>query len=237
MSEEVFAGFPGLTSATVIPNVFFNVVLPSLSAPGDLLAFLWASRLVQEQRGEARFVSATEIWAAPGAAVSFTSLGGGRAGLEDGLLACARVGALLALRLTGDDGEEDVYFINNPGSRRALTRARAGEVRLRPGTVAVPVPLEQRPGIFRLYEEHVGTITPMVGERLLAAAEAYPSAWIEEAFREAAELNRRNWRYVERILQRWAQEGRSNETTGRASFEEQKRRFLGTALGTIPPGR
>ncbi|MCC6383141.1 MAG: DnaD domain protein [Dehalococcoidia bacterium] len=237
MSGEAFAGFPGLSSATAIPNLFFSAVLPTLSAPGDVLAFLWASRLIQEQRAEARFVTAGEIWAAPGAAASFTALGGGRAGLERGLLACARAGALLVLRLTSDDGEEAVYFVNNPGSRRAVARARASEIRLRPGTVALPVAFEPRPGIFRLYEEHVGTITPMVGERLLAAAEAYPAEWIEEAFREAAELNLRSWRYVERILQRWAQEGRSNETTGRDSFEEQKRRFLGAALGTIPPGR
>ena len=40
----------------------------------------------------------------------------------------------------------------------------------------------------------------MVGERLLEAEETYPAEWIEDAFREAAELNVRNWRYIERIL-------------------------------------
>ena len=33
--------------------------------PGDLLAFLWVARLVQDQQGDARFVTADQIWAAP----------------------------------------------------------------------------------------------------------------------------------------------------------------------------
>ncbi|MGE5596688.1 MAG: DnaD domain-containing protein, partial [Hyphomicrobiales bacterium] len=82
--------------------------------------------------------------------------------------------------------------------------------------------------------ENIGTITPLIGERLLAAAETYPPEWIEAAFREAAELNRRNWRYIERILQTWAQEGRIDEAPGRDSFEARKRRYLGGSFGQSP---
>lgn len=231
--EATFAGFPGVSRATAIPNVFFAAVLPRLQEPGGLLAFLWVSQLVQQQRGEARFVSAAQVWAQPAATASFQAFGGGREGLERGLQACAELGALLGLRLSGPGGAETVYFVNNPGSRRAIARARAGELCLSPETVAEPVPLESRPGIFRLYEEHVGTITPMVGERLLEAAESYPQEWIEDAFREAAELNHRNWRYVDRILKTWAEEGRAREGTEGDSFEDRRRRYLGGSLGHV----
>ncbi len=204
----VFGGFPGVARATAVPNVFFASVLPRMRSVEALLAFLWVSRCVQEQKGGARFVSAGELRATPGVAESFTTMGGGCDRLEAGLLECVELGALLGLRLAGRRGEEAVFFVNNPGSRRAVARVRAGDLVLRPETAAVPITFEDRPSVFRLYEENIGTITPMVGERLLAAAEAYPAEWLEQAFREAAEMNIRNWRYVERILQRWSEEGR-----------------------------
>lgn len=216
---KAFDGFPGISKGTAVPNMFFTAILPNMKEPGELLAFLWTLRLVQEQRGEARFVSAAELWAHDGARESFMAIGGGEAGLIRGLTACTQAGALLTLELQGPDGNEYVYFINNPGSRQAVMRARAGELALRPATAAVVPPLETRPGIFRMYEEHVGTITPFVGERLIAASEAYSLEWIERAFREAAELNVRNWRYVERTLERWAEEGTPNEQARRPARE------------------
>lgn len=231
MSHQTFGGFPGIGQATAIPNLFFAAVLPRLREPGELLAFLWVARLTQQQRAEYRFVDAGQVWATAGAAESFESLAGGRAGLERGLAACAAAGALLSVRLNGPGGEETVYFVNNPASRRAVGRARAGELRLKPETVAVAIPAEPRPGIFRLYEENVGTITPLVGERLLEAIDLYPQPWIEDAFRTAAELNVRNWKYIERILKRWSEEGRGDEGAEGDSFEDRKRRYLGGSLG------
>lgn len=238
--NDTFNGFPGIGGGTMLPNLFFLAILPKLQDPGDLLAFLWVSQLVQQQRGEARFVTADEIWAQEPARDSFQKLAGGRAALERGLGRCTSLGALLALRLSGEARENTVYFVNNPPSRRAVARARAGALQLRPAAVALPVPAgtdESRPDIFRLYEENIGTITPLIGERLLAATDDYPPAWIEDAFREAAELNRRNWRYIERILQNWAQEGRGDEAPQRDSFEARKQRYLSGPFGNLPLGR
>ncbi len=232
--SDAFTGFPGIGKATAIPNLFYTSVLPELQAPGELLAFLWAARLIQEQREEPRCISAEELWSQPAARKSFESLGGGREGLEAGLERCIALRALLALRITGAGTDEVVYFVNNPGSRRVVARARSGELRIRPETTAAPLTLrEERPSIFRLYEEHIGTITPMVGDRLVEAEDAYPADWIEDAFREAAELNVRNWRYIEKMLKNWAEEGRPNETPGPDSFEDQKRRYLGGSLGHV----
>ncbi|MGE0599494.1 MAG: DnaD domain-containing protein [Dehalococcoidia bacterium] len=226
-----FTGFPGIGKATAIPNLFFSAVLPRLESPGALLAYLWVCRIAQERRAEQRCASADDIWQQPAARQSFELLGGGRPGLEAGLEACMKLRALLGVRLTGAGVNCAVYFPNDPASRRTIARARAGEITLRPETSVAPIESkEQRPGIFRLYEEHIGTITPMVGDRLVEAEDLYPAEWIVDAFREAAELNARNWRYIEKILKNWAEEGRPNETPGRDSLEDRKRRYLGGAL-------
>lgn len=220
-ANERFQGFPAIAAGTVVPNLFFSAVLPGMKNAEELVAFLWVSKIAQQQRGEARFATAGQIWAEPGAAASFEKLAKGRAGLVRGLEACVASGVLLGVTIGGAGGEERCYFVNNPASRRAVGRVRAGLLRLKPESVALPEPgsEEERPNIFRLYEEHIGTITPIMGDRLIAAEERYPAAWIPEAFREASELNRRSWRYIERILQRWAEEGR-DETIGRDSREE-----------------
>lgn len=227
MSER-FGGFPGMGKATAIPNLFFAAALPNLDDPAELLAFLWVSRIAQERRGDERFASEAEVWTYAGAARSFERLGGGREGAIRGLQAAAARGLLLPLVLSGEVGEETVYFVNNPASRKTINDALSGRVTLRPNAVVVTARApDERPNIFRLYEEQIGTITPLVGDRLVEAEERYPADWIEDAFREAAELNHRSWRYVERILQRWAEEGRAHETPGPDTPEDDKQRYLG----------
>jgi DnaD/phage-associated family protein len=226
-----FEGFPGIGKATAIPNTFFSAVLPAMREPGELLAFLWVARLAQEQQGEARFVIADQVWALPDAASTFEALAGGRESLDRGLEACVEAGALLALDLAGSGRQETVYFVNNPASRRAVARARGGDLELRPGAIAYEPQPVRRPNIFHLYEEHVGTITPLVAERLLVAAEQYPQHLIESAFREAAERNVRNWKYIERMLQNWSEGNQHHEASGRDPVELRRRRFLGDGSG------
>ena len=69
----------------------------------------------------------------------------------------------------------------------------------------------ERPSIFTLYEQNVGLVTPIIADRLVEAIERYPDAWVEDAIEEAVAYNRRNWRYIQRILENWASEGRTDE--------------------------
>ncbi|MFQ5381444.1 MAG: DnaD domain-containing protein [Dehalococcoidia bacterium] len=226
MTAARFSGFPGLASATAIPNVFFSTVLPEISDVAELLAFMWVQRITQAQTGEVRFTTENELWAKDPVRRSFGRLSGGKEGLRRGLEAAFERGTLLSLVLVSRKGREPIYFVNNPGSRRSITRARAGDLAIRPGAAVVEQPAKEKPNIYALYEEHVGTITPMVGERLAAAEERYAWSDIEAAFREAAELNVRNWRYIERVLERWEREGRFDGAYRGDSLEERKRRFL-----------
>ncbi|HEX4205034.1 MAG TPA: DnaD domain protein [Ktedonobacteraceae bacterium] len=66
----------------------------------------------------------------------------------------------------------------------------------------------ERPNIFVLYEQNIGLLSPLIADELKDAAEQYSADWIEAAFREAVQNNKRNWKYIHAILRRWETEGR-----------------------------
>lgn len=67
----------------------------------------------------------------------------------------------------------------------------------------------ERPNIFVLYEQNIGLLTPMIASQLEDAANQYSPDWIEAAFSEAVQRNKRNWKYISAILRRWETEGRN----------------------------
>ncbi len=89
----------------------------------------------------------------------------------------------------------------------------------------MPVALDlERPNIFRLYEENIGPLTPLIADTLREAEQTYPTDWIEEAIRKAVLNNARHWRYVEAILRNWKEKGRDD--TDRRDSEKDRRRYI-----------
>lgn len=112
------------------------------------------------------------------------------------------------IRLGADDGAA-WFLLGTDANRR---RARAGVV-IPSATGVPPVALRvERPSVFALYEQNVGLVTPIIADRLVEALDRYPEAWVADAIAEAVGYNKRNWRYIQRILENWATEGRSHET-------------------------
>ncbi|MDD4873889.1 MAG: DnaD domain protein [Dehalococcoidales bacterium] len=70
-----------------------------------------------------------------------------------------------------------------------------------------PGDVNENGNLFKLYETEVGALTPIIVENLKDAINRYPLDWFGFAFREAALLNKRNWRYIQAILERWKIEG------------------------------
>jgi DnaD/phage-associated family protein len=66
----------------------------------------------------------------------------------------------------------------------------------------------ERPNIFVLYEQNIGLLSPLIAEELKDASDHFPKEWIEDAFREAVDHNKRKWSYIRAILRRWETEGR-----------------------------
>jgi DNA replication protein len=85
------------------------------------------------------------------------------------------------------------------------------------GTDAVVV--ATAPSIFSLYEKNIGMLTPLLTDQIESAMELYPLEWLEDAIREAVTYNKRNWRYVQRVLENWSVNGRA-ETQSRGNPHE-----------------
>ncbi len=160
-----------------------------------------------------------------------------RQGLEQGIARGSILRVQLRLLSEGNEQAEtiDWYFFNTPRSRKAVADMQGAEMvparLLNPGreraeveeqsdgaiSASVPMPskeyetslvLVERPNIFVLYEQNIGLLSPLIADELRDAADRYPAEWIESAFREAVQHNKRKWSYIRAILRRWEAEGR-----------------------------
>lgn len=93
------------------------------------------------------------------------------------------------------------------GGGRRMERQTDAELPARQEPARGQLHIEQ-PNIFLLYEQNIGLLTPMIASQLEDAADHYPADWIEAAFSEAIQRNKRSWKYIHAILQRWETEGR-----------------------------
>jgi DnaD/phage-associated family protein len=216
-----------------VPEEFFTQLAPEIEDAGELKVTLHLFWLLSRKRGSPRCVSDRELLADPVLRRTLRRRGDPRpveerlrAALE---LALAR-GTLLRVRVRMDDEIVAWYFFNTERSRQAVERLMGGSlsperlvelegptVGLRASDGADPTPLRievERPTIFALYEQNVGLLLPMVAEELRDAANAYPAEWIEDAFREAVQQNKRNWSYIRAILRRWETEGKGGTWHG-----------------------
>lgn len=216
-----FPGFPDRLSFVPVPAPFFGQLLREIDDLAELKLCLHVWRLLQAQKGPACFVRASALAADRGLLLAIRQADEDpQRTLRRALDRARERGVLAELAVAQDEREECLYFLNTPANRVLIDRARSGELRLGPfeplPPTVVPAALP-RPGIYELYEQNVGLLTPLIAEALREAELRYPPEWIEAAFREAVSYNRRNWRYIHGILERW-------ETRGRGEHGEARRR-------------
>lgn len=214
---STFPGFPSGARATAIPSVFFSKLLPEISDEAELRVTLYALYALGRRKGYPRFVTVNELACEAPLLASLAITGAEpRQALRRGLELALSRGSLLRLGMEDEGRNEELLFLNSASDRRAVQRLREGAIGLgRPVPPAQAAPSSKRESIFQIYEENIGPLTPLVAEELHEAEQLYPLAWVHEALREAALLNKRSWRYASRILQRWATEGRRREEAGR----------------------
>ena len=221
-----FAGFPaGRQTNTPLPDLFFAELLPAMDHLGELKVTLHIFWLLARQKSERRYVSREALTSDPLLSEGLASMGlPFEEALTDALERATARGTLL--RATAGDGADrrEWYLANTEKGRRAVQELQAGRWRLPDLEQTLPVDV-QRPNTFVLYEQNIGPLTPLLVEELMEAEDRYPASWIEDAFREAVSLNKRSWRYILRILERWAAEGKTDETS-RRSDEGNRRRYI-----------
>lgn len=230
-----FKGFSAAkTHLTPIPGQFFSELLPQIDHLGELKLTLYVFWRLDRMTGDFRALRRADFKEDP---LFMQSLAldpiQAEALLDEALRRAAARGVLLLAEIHTQEQVEPVYFLNSARGRAALQAIAAGQ--WQPGE-AEPVTAALKPeplNIFRLYEEHIGPLTPLIAEALGEAEDIYPTRWIEEAFRAAVERNARNWRYIEAILKRWQEEGRhaeedrrNTEKTGRKYIEGELSDFI-----------
>ena len=218
-----FSGFPAKMQFTPLPNFFFSTLLPQISDITELKTTLHLFWALYRKRGYPRFITYREL-------LGNTSLMNSLRGtakpadevLRNALEMATKRGTILHLVLDRDGMPEDIYFLNTDSDRKIVAKIQNGELSLS-GLKAegqTYVETEEQPDIFTLYEQNIGMLTPMIAEELREAEKFYPVTWIRDAIKEAVSLNKRNWRYVAAILERWSAEGRGNGTYRRDSAKK-----------------
>jgi DnaD/phage-associated family protein len=168
------------TDFVSLPSSFFTQVMPEIQDIIELKVALHVSYLIQQKQGHPCFITYNEL-------LSQDLM----AGMDEGMLrqalnSAVDHGALLHSTSNINGKDEDIYVLK--ADRR------------QPSAI----------NIFALYEQNIGIITPMIAEELKEAEKRYPPQWIEEAFKEAVTMNKRSWKYIARILERWASEGKDS---------------------------
>ncbi|HLB28327.1 MAG TPA: hypothetical protein VJK47_03850, partial [Dehalococcoidales bacterium] len=120
-----FSGFPAkaLQSATPIPNLFINGLLPEIDSLAELKVTLHIFRAVYAKKGSLRFVTISELLSDK-ALLSGLKEGGKSAAevLKEALETAAERGTILHLTLAKEGTPEDVYFVNTEADRRAVEK-------------------------------------------------------------------------------------------------------------------
>jgi DnaD/phage-associated family protein len=227
-----FEGFPERMQFTSVPNLFFSRVMPEIDDISELKLTLHIFRLIYGKKGYPRFVSYRELHADSGIRESLMEDGREFSGLLSRTLEQAEErGTIIGLDFEREGESERLYFLNTENNRNAIDKIRDGSIEikgLRVSRKPVSGVAEKLPDIFKLYEENVGMLSPMVADWLKDAEKTYPESWIRDAIKEAVSLNKRNWRYIDKILENWSAEGRGDGThrrdnqTNPAKYRNQK---------------
>ena len=219
-----FNGFPDRVRSIPAPAPLFGTLLEQIDDIAELKCLLRVMWLLQQKKGYPRFVTHSEALADRALA---TSIQGDADAVSGALDACVRRGTLAMAIIEREGREERLYALNSNRDRRALANAASDAFVVgHSQTEPTPEPWDaaiERPNIFALYESNIGMLSPMIADELKAAEELYPTDWIEDAFREAALQNVRNWRYIVRILESWEREGRNRgQGNGKPRRHSQK---------------
>jgi len=163
-----------------VPDSFFTQAMPKIQDLAELKVVLYVAYFILRKQERPYFVTYKELLSHELMATM------GEETLRQALDSAVEHGALLHSASNINGMLEDIYSLTIDSRQ--------------PPTI----------NIFALYEQNIGMIQAMIAEELKEAEKLYPPQWIEEAFKIAVTLNKRSWRYIARILERWASEGKDS---------------------------
>jgi len=217
--DTIYKGFPRKVRYVPVPAPLLESLLEEIDDLAELKCTLRVIAMLHVKKGHPRFVTLGELQADR---TLTRSLGQDRdsasQSIEQGMAKAVRRGAIAVASVEESGARQQLFTLNTEVNRTTLEKIAEGATQVSPLPVSEPwVEPEDTPNIFALYEQNVGMLSPMIADELREAEELYPVEWISEAIREAVGLNKRSWRYISRILERWEHEGRGHGKPGRYS--------------------
>jgi DnaD/phage-associated family protein len=207
------SGFSDSETFAKIPDSFFQHLLSQVDDLEELKVTLYALWRIGNMEGHAHYLMSQDFTACipdPAAALE---------------KAVKRGSLLMAMPPTSAQGPQKkataLYFLNSPRGRAAAESFTNGQWQPE-AEGSMPAPPE-RPNIFKLYEENIGPLTPLIADALKDAEKTYKPEWVAEALGTAVKNNKRNWKYVEAILRRWKEEGHAKKQDRRDAQEDGRR--------------
>ena len=203
--------FQGFTSDQLIglPPEFFSQILPAIRSPAELKVTLHLFYRLSRLRGRPRRLSWEQLLTDELLMRGLQQLSPLRPAaelLDEGLAQAVRRGTVLHAAQRAEGRVVNWYLINT-GANRAWA---ADHGRVADAVALAEAAAEQTPDIVNVYEQNIGLVTPLLLEELREAAERYPAEWLVDAVREAVRANARSWRYIRKVLERWAADGRQD---------------------------
>ena len=233
------SGFPRDTRYTPVPSPLLGELLREVQSVEELKCTLRVVGMVHQRRSRGSAVSVAELMADP---VLTEALAGQTGGARDATMRGVAEAVARGTLLRSGDGDaqssEALLFVNDEPGRRAMSlMAQGGSARYATEDVpAAGASTDSRPNIFALYEENIGSLTPLLAEELKEAEAQYAEEWVAEAFRMAAEAKAHDWRYARRILERWDREGKDSGASG-GSAQKKVGRYVEGRRGPLVPWR
>jgi DNA replication protein len=207
-----FKGFTDTESFTQLPDTFFHQLLNQINDAAELKVTLYCLWRVEHMDGPFRALQESDF--------SEKELGLSADEIRLGLENAVKRGSILTLK----KDEADYFLLNSPRGRATAQAIESGNWYLDVTGSAVPF---ERPNIFRLYEENIGPLTPLIADALKDAEETYSAEWIADTIDLAVRNNKRSWRYCEAILKRWKEEGRGKKQDRRDAEKDRDKYIKG----------
>lgn len=217
--DTIYKGFPRKVRYVPIPAPLLESLLEEIDDLAELKCTLRVIAMLHVKKGHPRFVTLGELQADRTLTRSLGQDGHSASqSIEQGMAKAVRRGTIAVASVEESGARQQLFTLNTEVNRTTLEKIAEGATQVSPLPVSEPwVEPEDTPNIFALYEQNVGMLSPMIADELREAEELYPVEWISEAIREAVGLNKRSWRYISRILERWEHEGRGHGKPGRYS--------------------
>jgi DNA replication protein len=191
-----FKGFTDSETFTQIPDGFFHQLLKDIKDADELKVTAYFLFRIEHTDGPFRALSKMDF--------DVKELGLGAEEIQSGLEKAVKRGSLLKVQKDA----AGYFLLNSPRGRAAVEAIESGKWNPKAGSSMPPM---ERPNVFKLYEENIGPLTPLIADALKDAEEIYQSDWIADAIELAVKNNKRSWKYCEAILKRWKEEGRAEK--------------------------